>query len=119
MYLNLPGRTQSVAARRVVETERAVAEFERRLASWDRQRAAVVSGDLGSDPFALVDTSWPSLTAIGAASAASEAAPLSPAAIEAEAGSLRWAGLGKLTVGGLSILILLSIPVSLVLTVLS
>lgn len=113
------GQARSPEGRRIVETERAVAELERRLTGWDRERAAVVSRELGSDPFALVSQTWPDLAAIGATSAASDAAPLSPAAIEAEYASMRWAGIGKLIVGGISALLLVAVPLTLILNVLT
>lgn len=119
MQLTPSGQARTPEGRRIVETERAVVELERRLAAWDRERAAVVSRELGTDPFALVSRTWPDLAAIGATSAASDAAPLSPAAIEAEYASMRLAGIGKLTVGGISAFLLVALPLTLILNVLT
>lgn len=112
----MPANTaRTTEGRRIAAAENAVADLDRRLADWDEQRAAVLADELGHDPHRHVPRTWPVRTAADAASAAGRAAPLSAQALAAECSALRWAGVGKLIGAGVSIAVILSIPVSLVL----
>lgn len=118
--MELPSVTSSRTAegRRIEAAEAAVSELDQRLAEWDEQRAVVAAGELGHDPHAHVPATWPSVAEAHAASAGRLAAPLSPAALDAECSELRWAGMGKLIGAGISATVLLSVPLTLVLRVL-
>lgn len=118
--MELPSVTSSRTAegRRIEAAEAAVAELEQRLAEWDEQRALVAADELGSDPHALVPGAWPAVAEAHASSAGRLAAPLSPAAIEAECSELRWTGVGKLVGAGIAAAVLVSIPLTLILNVL-
>ncbi|MBS7548860.1 hypothetical protein [Dietzia massiliensis] len=101
--------------RRIAEAEAAVAELDQRLAEWDEQRALLAADDLGSDPHRHVPRTWPAVAESAASAAGRLAAPLSPAALEAERSELRWSGVGKLIGASLSAAVLLAVPLTLVL----
>lgn len=112
----MPATTARTAdGRRIAAAESAVADLDRRLAEWDEQRAAVVSDELGSDPHLHVPGTWPVRASGHVSTAAGRAAPLSTRALAAECSALRWAGVGKLIGAGVSITVILAVPVSLVL----
>ncbi|MEB8327275.1 hypothetical protein [Dietzia kunjamensis] len=115
--MELPSVTSSRTAegRRIEAAEAAVAELDQRLTEWDDQRALVAAAELGDDPHAHVPATWPTVAEARASAAGRLAAPLSPAAVEAECSELRWAGLGKLIGAGISAAVLLSVPLTLVL----
>lgn len=115
--MELPSVTSSRTAegRRIEAAEAAVAELDQRLTEWDEQRALVSADELGADPNAHVTATWPTVAEARAVSAGRLAAPLSPAAIDAECSELRWAGVGKLIGAGISAAVLLSVPLTLVL----
>lgn len=106
---------RTAEGRRIEAAEAAVSELDQRLAEWDEQRALVVADELGDDPHAHVSATWPTVAQARAAAAGRLAAPLSPAAVEAECAELSWAGLGKLIGAGISAAVLLSVPLTLVL----
>lgn len=112
----MPASTARTAeGRRIAAAEGAVADLDRRLAEWDEQRAAVVSDELGDDPHQHVPGTWPVRVSADASSTTGHAAPLSARALAAECSSLRWSGVGKLIGAGISIAVILAVPVSLVL----
>lgn len=108
-------RAQTAEGRRVARAENAVADLDRRLADWDEQRAELVADELGRNPLRNVPRTWPIKVSANASSAARQAAPLSPNALEAETSALWWSGIGKLIGAGVAITLVLSVPVSLVL----
>ncbi|KAA0918980.1 hypothetical protein [Dietzia sp. ANT_WB102] len=115
--MQLPPATspRTAMGRRIAEAEAAVYELDQRLAEWDEQRALIVADELGGDPRRHVPATWPSVAEARASAAGRLAAPLSPTALEAECSELRWAGLGKLVGAGISAVVLLSVPLTLVL----
>lgn len=109
------GRAQTAEARRVARAEDAVADLDRRLADWDEQRAELVADGLGRDPLRRVPRTWPITASAGVSSAARQAAPLSPTALDAETSALWRSAVGKLIGAGVAITVVLSVPVALVL----
>ena len=114
MALESIGRPQTAQARRVARAEGAVADLDRELADWDEQRAEMMAEGLGSDPRQHVPRTWPIKASASASSAARQAAPLSPATLEAETSALWWSAVGKLIGAGVAITLVLSVPVALV-----
>lgn len=108
-------RARTADGRRVARAEKAVADLDRRLAGWDEQRAELVADELGRNPLRHVPRTWPIKVSADASAAARQAAPLSPHALEAETSALWWSGIGKLVGAGVSITLVLSVPVALVL----
>lgn len=115
--MELPSVTSSRTAegRRIEAAVAAVSELDQRLTEWDEQRALVAADQLGVDPQRHVPATWPTVAEARATSAGRLAAPLSPAAVEAECSELRWAGVGKLIGAGISAALLLAVPLTLVL----
>lgn len=107
-------RARTADGRRVARAENAVADLERRLADWDEQRAEMVADELGRNPLRHVPRTWPIKVSAEVSSAARQAAPLSSNALEAETSALWRSGIGKLIGAGVSITLVLSIPVALV-----